>query len=72
MMMLRSSCALLCKGTCSIATKSPFSKSKPLHTRPYAPFLISCPSIFQSITRKINLKIQYTYIYPILHRPKFK
>jgi hypothetical protein len=43
--MLRSSCGMFSSETCLMATKSPFSRSSPLYTRPYAPFPISSPSI---------------------------
>lgn len=45
MMMLRSSCGMFSNDTCLMATKSPFSRSSPLYTRPYAPFPISSPCI---------------------------
>jgi hypothetical protein len=45
MIMFRSSCGMFSSETCLMATKSPFSRSSPLYTRPYAPFPISSPSI---------------------------
>uniref|UniRef100_A0A0A9EIE6 Uncharacterized protein n=1 Tax=Arundo donax TaxID=35708 RepID=A0A0A9EIE6_ARUDO len=46
MIMLRSSCGMFSSETCLMATKSPFSRSSPLYTRPYAPFPISSPSMY--------------------------
>lgn len=64
MIMLRSSCGIFSRETCLIATKSPFSKSKPLYTRPYAPFPISSPSIYTKLT-----KPQTRHSKPMKHKP---
>jgi hypothetical protein len=55
MIMLRSSCGMFSSETCLMATKSPFSRSSPLYTRPYAPFPISSPSICKRADRSGDL-----------------
>mmetsp|Transcript_15398 Transcript_15398/g.47888 ORF Transcript_15398/g.47888 Transcript_15398/m.47888 type:complete len:224 (+) Transcript_15398:2211-2882(+) len=56
MMVLSSSLGMFSSDTCLMATMSPFCRSTPLNTRPYAPLPISSPSRYFSFSVRRPLR----------------